>query len=449
MGVERYPYVTLETMASIHDTDREPITKSDRTSGRFPYYGASGIADYIDDYRFSGEFVLLAEDGDNLRTSNTPIAFLATGKFWVNNHAHVLKGQEGNNTKFICYALQFADVTSYISGSTRPKITQRDMRRIMLPCPSQEDQDAIVRVLGSLDDKIELNRQTNETLEAMAQAMFKSWFVDFDPVIDNALAAGNDIPEPFQARAAARQALGDARKPLPEEIRCEFPDEFVFSDEMGWVPCGWSVNSIKSLTDKLSKGTTPTKSSLEDATDLSLVKFVKVRDLDDNGQIKMTALGLIPESIHEGNLKRSRIYSGDILFSIAGTIGRVAIVPNPLNNSNINQALAFIRLIDSRFTNYIYLHLKSDLVQKTVSGRVVHAVQANFSLTELGGLAVVTPSVSILDSWFRMTYELFAKQDLVREQNAELKTLRDTLLPKLLSGQLTIPNVEKLVTEAL
>ena len=164
MGSDLMTYKPLEEMADIHDADREPIKKSDRKPGPFPYYGASGITDFVEGFLFDGDYVLLAEDGDNLRSRNTPIAFMARGKFWVNNHAHVLSGKDGNNTDFICYALQVADITSYISGSTRPKITQRDMRRIPVPYAPPHEQKSIAHILGALDDKIELNRRMNETL---------------------------------------------------------------------------------------------------------------------------------------------------------------------------------------------------------------------------------------------------------------------------------------------
>ena len=103
---------------------------------------------------------------------------------------------------------------------------------------------AIAHILGSLDDKIELNRRMNETLEAMAQALFKSWFVDFDPVIDNALAAGNTIPDELKEKAAIRQGLGDKRKSLPDDIRRLFPSEFAYTEEMGWIPKGWEVSKV-------------------------------------------------------------------------------------------------------------------------------------------------------------------------------------------------------------
>ena len=271
-------------------------------------------------------------------------------------------------------------------GAVQKTISLKSIYGLAIAAPPPYAQEQIATILGILDDKIELNRQTNQTLEAMAQALFKSWFVDFDPVIDNALAAGNDKPEPLKARAAVRQALGNARKPLPEEIGREFPDGFEFRDEMGWVPRGWERRSIKSLSEALSKGTTPSKSILADAEDLTSIKFLKMRDLDEKGTIKTAALELVPRSVHDGALKRSRVFTGDILFSIAGTIGRVAIVPSTLENTNINQAIAFIRLKNKKYSNFLYFYLRSAPVQEVVNGRVVQAVQENFSLAELGSL---------------------------------------------------------------
>src|SRR5712692_5249921 len=91
------------------DGCRVPVKGADRQSGPFPYYGASGIVDHVDDYLFDGEYLLIAEDGENLRTRTTPVAFLARGKFWVNNHAHIVRGNAEADTRFLMYALQAAD----------------------------------------------------------------------------------------------------------------------------------------------------------------------------------------------------------------------------------------------------------------------------------------------------------------------------------------------------
>ncbi len=132
-----------------------------------------------------------------------------------------------------------------------------------MSAPLLPEQKAIAHVLGTLDDRIELNRQMNETLESMAQALFKSWFVDFDPVIDNALAGGKEIPEALKQKAQARAALGDKRRPLPEEIRTLFPDEFTYSDELGWIPKGWEVIHIRENCKLVKVDVTPRNFALK------------------------------------------------------------------------------------------------------------------------------------------------------------------------------------------
>lgn len=446
MASDFFELKPLEELVAIHDTDRKPVKKGDRKEGIYPYYGASGITDYVDDFIFDGDYVLLSEDGDNLRTRNTPIAFMARGKFWVNNHAHILKGKNGNNTDFICYALQVADVNSYISGSTRPKITQRDMKNIPVYCPPLKEQKAIAHILGSLDDKIELNRQMNETLEAMAQALFKSWFVDFDPVIDNALAAGNAIPDELLDRAEQRKTI---EKKDNTDIQALFPDEFEFTEEMGWIPKGWVITNLKDHAEKISKGTTPSKAILAKADDDSTIPFLKVRDLDDEGKIDTQNLDLIPKSIHENALKRSILQTGDLLFSIAGTIGRVSIVPKELDNSNSNQALAFIRPKDDIKTYFLLQFLKSQEVQDEISSRVVQAVQANVSLTELGSLKFATASDDLFRKWHSIVQSWIDKINLLQMENSHLSKLRDTLLPKLMSGELRIADAAALVDKTI
>ncbi len=177
-----WPKIVLGELTQNFDDIRVPVKKSERRVGPYPYYGASGIVDHVNDFLFDGEYLLIAEDGENLRTRNTPIGFLADGKFWVNNHAHIVRGNAKASTKFLMYALSELDISGYLTGSTMPKLTQGNLNKIAIPVPPLPEQRAIAHILGALDDKIELNRRTNETLEAMARALFKSWFVDFDPV---------------------------------------------------------------------------------------------------------------------------------------------------------------------------------------------------------------------------------------------------------------------------
>jgi len=338
-----------------------------------------------------------------------------------------------------------------------------DYRRKWIPVPPLPEQRSIVHILGTLDDRIELNRRMNETLEAMAQALFKSWFVDFDPVIDKALAAAHPIPEPLQKHAEARKALGNQRKPLPTSIAQHFPDRFVFNEEMGWIPEGWELKTLSDHAEKITKGTTPTKRQLAAATDEPEIPFIKVKDLDNFGNIGIDELATIPRSVHERALRRSRLKQGDVLFSIAGTIGRSAVVPVVLDESNTNQAVAFVRPKTGDMTHFIHQLLKSQEIQNLVTSRVVQAVQANFSLTELAGIPLLDPGGSLLGIWHQQTESVAGKIPALTEISRSLARLRDALLPKLLSGELRlsaasleelatqagIPEAEKLMEEAL
>jgi type I restriction enzyme, S subunit len=220
MRVNGWPTMPLGELTDNFDSRRIPVKEADRRPGPFPYYGASGVVDRVDNYLFDGEYLLIAEDGENLRTRQTPVAFLANGKFWVNNHAHIVRGNSRADTRFLSYALSQTDINGYLTGSTMPKLTQGNMNRIPVVAPPLAEQKAIAAVPGALDDKIELNRLMNATLEAMARALFQSWFVDFDPV---------------RAKLDGRQPAG-----LDPITAALFPNEFEDS-ELGPIPKGWRV----------------------------------------------------------------------------------------------------------------------------------------------------------------------------------------------------------------
>ncbi|GBD96103.1 type I restriction modification DNA specificity domain protein [bacterium BMS3Abin06] len=168
-------------LAEIHNQSRVPLSKMQRAKkqGVYPYYGASGIIDYVDDYLFDGEFVLISEDGENLKSRQTPIAFKANGQFWVNNHAHILKGLKPFHNDLMIYYFQNMDLNPYITGAVQPKLNKANLLSIPIYLPEDEaEQKAIASVLSSLDDKIDLLHRQNKTLESMAETLFRQWFVE-------------------------------------------------------------------------------------------------------------------------------------------------------------------------------------------------------------------------------------------------------------------------------
>ncbi|NRS73395.1 restriction endonuclease subunit S [Pseudomonas aeruginosa] len=231
----------LSELTVNHDGKRKPVKGSDRRPGPYPYYGASGIVDYVDGYLFDGDYLLIAEDGENLRTRRTPIAFMARGKSWVNNHAHIVTGNDKADTRFLMYAVEGTDISGYLTGAVMPKLTQGNLNKIELDCPPLIEQHAIAHILGTLDDKIELNRKQNETLEAMARALFKAWFVDFEPV---------------RAKLEGRWQRGQCLPGLPAHLYELFPDRLVESD-LGEIPEGWEISTLGAVCTYLNRGISP------------------------------------------------------------------------------------------------------------------------------------------------------------------------------------------------
>ena len=142
---------TLGTFADNFDSLRKPITSGLRETGNIPYYGASGIVDYVKDYIFDDDLLLISEDGANLIARNTPIAFSISGKTWVNNHAHVLKFKNYTEQKFVEYYLNNINLTPYISGAAQPKLNKKNLESIRIPNPSLKEKERIVTILDKFD----------------------------------------------------------------------------------------------------------------------------------------------------------------------------------------------------------------------------------------------------------------------------------------------------------
>ncbi len=142
---------TLGELAENLDSKRKPITSGLRDAGDIPYYGASGIVDYVKDYIFDGDFLLVSEDGANLLARNTPIAFSISGKTWVNNHAHVLKFDTYAERRYVEYYLNSIDLAPYISGAAQPKLNKKNLESILIPNPSFSEKERIVEILDKFD----------------------------------------------------------------------------------------------------------------------------------------------------------------------------------------------------------------------------------------------------------------------------------------------------------
>lgn len=158
------------------DTMRKPLEGAKRTPGPYPYYGASGIVDYVDGYLFDEELVLLSEDGANITDRNYPVCFLASGKYWVNNHAHVLRTKDGNENNFICNSLERKDYKQYNSGMAMPKLNQEVCRSIPISCPSFDEQKKIGDYFRNLDHLITLHQRKCDETKRLKKYLLQKMF---------------------------------------------------------------------------------------------------------------------------------------------------------------------------------------------------------------------------------------------------------------------------------
>ncbi len=436
--------VKLGDLTDNFDSIRIPVKETDRKAGPYPYYGASGIVDHVDKFLFDGEYLLVAEDGENLRSRKTPIAFMATGKFWVNNHAHIVRGNSHADTRFLMYALTGAEVSGYLTGSTMPKLTQANLSRILILAPPLPDQRAIAHILGTLDDKIECNRRLNRTLEGIVRALFKSWFIDFDPVIDNALAAGNPIPDELADRAALRkQAAEEHANPLPDDLRALFPAEVIPTDEMGpacagtagrWIPKGWEVASLCSIATNPRRTVQP--ADLAPETPYIGLEHMPRRSisLDAWSQAADVASG------------KSRFHQGEILFGkLRPYFHKVGLAP--VSGVCSTDILVVVPKLDCWHAFVLALVSSKAFVDYTDQCSAGTKMPRT-NWTDMGRYGVAMPPKSLAETFQQHTAKTLRRIAFAVLQNAKLSALRDALLPKLLSGEVTVPVAATLTAEA-
>ena len=413
-----WPVAKLGELTINLDTKRRPVKEAERRPGPYPYYGASGVVDYVDGFLFEGEHLLIAEDGENLRTRNTPVAFRATGRFWVNNHAHIVKGNSRARTRFLEYAVLAADLTPYLTGAVMPKLTQGNLNKLELPCPTLSEQDALVGVLGALDDRIDLLRQTNTTLESIAQALFKSWFIDFDPV---------------RAKAEGREPEG-----IDAETAALFPDGFEGS-ELGEIPKGWRAGRFADIATLAKGNVNPLESPETTFEHYSLPAF-------DVAQLPSFELGETIKSnktrVPENAILQSKLNPHIPRIWFTGPVGDKAVCSTEflpwVARDDSSPELVYCTLRSTEFSNQVHT-----LVTGTSNSH------QRVKPDQVALLSVIVAPSPISNRFKEITRPMLQKICSNRLQAKNLESLRDTLLPRLISGKLRLPEAQTKIQDAL
>ena len=404
------------------------------------------INDY-DDWMVRG----LPLEGDVVLTTEAPlgeVAQLDARKVALAQRVITLRGKKGIlENDYLLYLLQSSFVQNQLdgraSGSTVTGIKQSELREIILRLPPVSLQKSISHQLKCLDKKIDLNNKINKTLEQMSQTLFKSWFVDFDPVIDNALDAGNPIPEALQSRTELRQKVRNSTdfKPLPAEIRSLFPSEFE-ETELGWVPKGWHYKNAEEIAT-ISIGKTPPRTQKECFCDKkdSNYAWVSIKDLGNCSVfIKDSSEYLTSDAVNSYNVKI--VPKDAVLLSFKLTIGRIAIAENILTT---NEAIAhFYNMKHDVNKEYLYSYLKSfDYNSLGSTSSIATAINSKI----IRKIPVLVPDGDILEKYKKSTDIIFQKIKFNNGNICNLTALRDTLLPKLISGELSLDDLPDLTTD--
>lgn len=334
----------------------------------------------------------------------------------INAQLVLLRADEKElHNRFLYYLLsskEFNDeLIRYGSGSAQPQIPIGSLVKILIRYPGIEEQRAIAHILGTLDDKIELNRRMNETLEAMARAFFRSWFVDFDPV---------------RAKAEGRETG------LPKHLANLFPDSFEDS-ELGKIPRGWGVGEIQDCCAQIQNGGTPKRNDPRYwvGGNIPWLASGEVRQ-----PIVTATEGFITESgLTESSAKWVPAYS-TVIALYGATAGQVSLVSSPLTT---NQAVcAMVPKKDFAFFNYLSMRAAtSDLESKAVG-----SAQQNISKGIVQETQVILPPTPVIERFAMLVGPLFDQWIANLCQSRTLDALRATLLPKLISGEVSVAGIE-------
>lgn len=291
------------------------------------------------------------------------------------------------------------------------------LKNIEIPLPALNEQKAIARVLSSLDGKIALNQKVNKTLEQMAQAIFKSWFVGFDPV--RAKIAGLQ-PEGIDAVTAAL-----------------FPSELVGS-ELGLIPKGWSMATLKHLTSKIGSGATP-KGGREVYLDEG-VALIRSQNIYDS-EFVWDGLARISDGAAT-QLKGVEVLREDVLINITGaSILRTCVVPQEVLPARVNQHVAIVRAKSEVSPRYLHLHLLQSRVKDYLLGMNTGGSREAVTKSHIESVPILNPGRDVLLRFQHTVEPLFSEIENLASEARVLSDIRDTLLPKLLSGELKVKGI--------
>lgn len=367
-------------------------------NGKYPFFTCAPETFFIDDFAFDQKAILLA--GNNAE-GNFNIKYYE-GKFNAYQRTYVINPTHDDvDIHYLYYALQLCLKSFKVlsQGTSTKFLTVKILNAFNIQVPSKFVQEKIVSIIQSIDDKIEVNRRINENLEQQAQALFKSWFVDFEP----------------------------------------FKNQPFVESELGMIPQGWRVVTLDEMTSKFGTGLNPRKNfKLGEGNNY----YVTIKNMGNNRVYLDDKCDKVTDDAIEKINKRSKLQVGDLLFSGIGTIGRVALITETPHNWNTSESVFNMHPQDGISSEFLYVLLLSDVFQSYVKVHAQGGVQQGIRMASLKEYKLATPDSRFLRLFDKIIIPIISQIKENDKENDRLAELRDTLLPRLMSGELNVSDIK-------
>lgn len=361
------------------DKKRVPLSGAQREKrqGNFRYYGAQGVIDHIDDFIFDGTYLLIAEDGENLKSKKQNIAQVVEGQFWVNNHAHIVQGNELCNTRYLCYLLNSMDLSGYVTGSAQPKLSQANLNAVTLFLPSITVQERIVECLYLFDKKIAVNQKINDNLYEMVNAYYTSLFRE------------NDCEMTTVGNYAERIYSGGT--PMTSNAA-------YWNGTFGWFSSGETRNRFVTSTEK-----TITQAGIDNSSTKLATKY-------------------------------------DIVMASAGqgfTRGQTSML---LIDTYVNQSVIVIKS-ERNILPYLFWNLANRYDElRAISDS--SSIRGSLTTKMIAAFEIPLANEQSLQAFADFAWSVIPQIENNLLENERLTALRDSLLPKLMSGEIDVSDIQ-------